>query len=178
MPKQKIVVQTDNSNWEAPKKRKPRKPMSEAQRAAAAERLVKVREKRKLKNPEWGQSNVHEALRDLPDEHPMHPDTVKEWIKTQKDIIAAERAAVRQKIKGAIARLSAAEGYVRNMKRYLRDGDWIDNYYGANGDKRVTHRCIALGYHWFGPKKGEPKRDIGTYYPDLYCVWAKEMEDD
>ena len=178
MTKQKIVIQTDNSNWKAPKKRKSRKPMSETQRNAAAERLVKVREKRKLKNPEWGQSNVHETLRDLPTAHPMHPDTVRGWIKAQKELVTVERAAVRQKIKGAIARLSSHEAYIRNMQRYLRDGDWVDNFYGANGDKKIKRRCVVLGYHWYGPKKGEVKRDIGTYYPDLGCFWSKEMEDD
>ena len=34
--KKKIAVQTDNSDWQAPKKRKPRKPMSDEQRAAAS----------------------------------------------------------------------------------------------------------------------------------------------
>ena len=37
-----IKVETDNSNWKAPKVRKKRKPMSEEQRAAAANRLVKA----------------------------------------------------------------------------------------------------------------------------------------
>ena len=45
--RKKIAVQTDNSDWQAPKKRKPRKPMSEEQRVAADSRLEKAREKRK-----------------------------------------------------------------------------------------------------------------------------------
>ena len=36
MPRKKVTVKTDNSGWTAPKKRKPRKPMTEEQRAAAA----------------------------------------------------------------------------------------------------------------------------------------------
>ena len=32
--KKKIAVETDNSNWKAPKKRKPRKSMSKEQRVA------------------------------------------------------------------------------------------------------------------------------------------------
>ena len=43
MAKKKVTVRTDNSEWKAPKKRrKPRKPMTEEQRAAAAERLAKA----------------------------------------------------------------------------------------------------------------------------------------
>ena len=37
--RKKITVETDNSNWQAPKIRKKRKPMTEDQRAAAAVRL-------------------------------------------------------------------------------------------------------------------------------------------
>ena len=52
MAKRKITVKTDNSNWQAPKKRKPRKSMSEEQKKAAAERLKKAREARAEKNPD------------------------------------------------------------------------------------------------------------------------------
>ena len=78
MVKRKIVVETDNSSWEAPKKtRKKRKPMTEKQRVAAAKRLEKAREKRAEKNPDYGQSGIHPTLRDLPDEHPAHPKKVE-----------------------------------------------------------------------------------------------------
>jgi len=78
----KIKATTDNSGWVEPKVRKKRKPMTEKQRQAAAERLVKVREKRVEKNPDYGLSGVHESLRNLPDEHHAHPKKVKQWIKT------------------------------------------------------------------------------------------------
>ena len=65
--KKNITVETDNSNWQAPKIRKKRKPMTEDQRAAAAARLEKVREKRKEKNPDYGQSALPLVLRDLPE---------------------------------------------------------------------------------------------------------------
>ena len=80
--RKKITVQTDNSDWQAPKKRrKPRKRMSEEQRVAAATRLEKAREKRKEKNPDYGMSNIHESLRNLPDDHALHPNKIKKWIK-------------------------------------------------------------------------------------------------
>ena len=84
MAKRKIVVKTNNSDWQAPKKkRKPRKAMSEDQRVAAAARLEKAREKRKDKNPDYGKSGIHESLRNLPDEHKLSPKKIKEWIKTE-----------------------------------------------------------------------------------------------
>ena len=173
--RKKIVVETDNSNWQAPKARKKRKPMSEEQRAAAAARLEKAREKRKEKNPDYGMSGIHESLRDLPDDHRLSPKKVKQWIKTQKDLLKSEKAAIRQNIKGAEARAASHEGYIRSMVKYLRDGDWVDDFYGEYQDKRATKRCVAQSYYWYGPKKGQPKFDVGTFYPMLGCVYTKEM---
>ena len=169
--KKKITVQTDNSDWQAPKKRKPRKPMSDEQRAAASERLVKAREKRKEKNPDYGQSALPLVLKDLPEDHPRHPKKVKEWIKTQKDLVSSARSSVRQKIKGAEAQLAVHEGYIKNMLRYLRDGDWVDDFYGEHQQNKIRHRCVALAYH----DDGTPKRNIGTYYPDMGCVYTQEL---
>ena len=173
--RKRIVAETDNSDWKAPKKRKPRKRMSEEQRVAAAARLEKAREKRKAKDPDYGMSGIHESLRNLPDEHPLHPNKVKQWIKSQKDLASSARSSIRQKVKGAEAQLGIHEGYVRNMQRYLRDGDWIDMFYGEHQQHKITHRCTAQGYYWDGPNKGQPKFDVGTYYPLLGCVYTQEM---
>ena len=169
--RKKIAVQTDNSDWQAPKKRKPRKPMSEEQRVAASERLAKAREKRKEKNPDYVQSGVSTSLKDLSEDHPLHPKKIKEWIKTQKDLVSSARSAVRQKIKGAEAQLSMHEGYIKNMQRYLRDGDWVDDFYGEHQQNKIRHRCVAMAYY----DDGTPKRNIGVYYPDLGCVYTQEL---
>jgi hypothetical protein len=175
MARKKITVTTDNSEWKAPKKRKPRKPMSEEQKVAASERLAKAREVRAAKNPDYGKSGIHESLRNLPDDHQLNPMKVKQWIKVQQEYAKSERAAVRQKVKGADARLSSHEGYIRNMQRYLRDGDWVDMFYGEQQQSKIRNRCTALGYYWYGPKKGEVKRDVGTFYPDMGCTYTQEM---
>ena len=169
--KKKITAETDNSNWQAPKVRKKRKPMTEEQRVAAAARLEKAREKRKEKNPDYGQSALPSTLKDLPEDHPRHPKKVKEWIKTQKDLTSSARSAVKQKIKGSEAQLASHEGYIRNMQRYLRDGDWVDNFYGEHQQNKIRHCCVALAYD----DDGTPKRNIGVYYPDLGYEYTKEM---
>ena len=174
--RKRIVVETDNSNWKAPKKRrKPRKPMSEEQRVAAAARLEKAREKRKSKNPDYGLSGIHESLRNLPDEHPLHPKKVKQWIKSQKELASSARSDVRRKVKGSEAQFAMHEGYVRNMQRYLRDGDWTDMFYGEHQQNKIKFRCTSQAYYFDGPKKGQPKFDVGTYYPLLGCVYTQEM---
>jgi len=171
MAKRKIKVETDNSSWQAPKKRKKRKPMTEDQRQASAKRLEKARAARAKKNPNYGMSGIHPTLRNLSEDHPAHPNKVKKWIKTQKELASSERAAVRQKVKGSIAKLASHEGYIRAMNRYLRDGDWTDIFYGEYQEKKVTYRCTAMAYD----KDGNPKRDVNTYYPDIGMVYTQEM---
>ena len=170
--RKRIVVETDNSNWKAPKKRrKPRKPMSEEQRVAAVARLEKAREARAEKNPDYGMSGIHESIRDLPDEHPVAPKKVKQWINTQKELATAERSAVRQKIKGALAKQLYHEGYIKQMTIYLRTGDWISTFYGEYQQSKVRWRCYSLAYD----ENGDPKRDVGVFYPDMGCVYTQEM---
>lgn len=171
--KKKIEVQTDNSSWQAPKTRKKRKPMTEEQRVAAAERLAKAREKRKEKNPDYGQSGIHPTLRDLPDESPISVKKVKEWIKTQRDIMSSEKSSERQGIKGARARWKNAEAYIRDMNTYLRTGDWVSMFYGEHEQNLVKYRCVAMAYD----KDGNPKRDVGVWYPDI-GTYTQEMYDE
>ena len=175
MARKKITATTDNSAWKDPKKRKPRKPMSDEQKSAASERLAKAREAKLEKNPDYGKSSIHESLRNLPDDHQLSPIKVKKWIKVQQEYAKSERAAVRQNVKGADAKLASHEGYIRNMQKYLRDGTWVDMFYGEQMQNKIRNKCIRLAYYWYGPRKGQLKRDVGTFYPDMECVYTQEM---
>ncbi len=168
----KIKASTDNSGWVEPKKkiRKRRKPMTEEQKQAAAARLEKAREARAAKNPDYGQSGIHVSLRDLPEDHPAHPNKVKKWIKTQKELAASERKSVKQGVKGAYSRQCTHEGYVRNLVKYLRDGDYVDDFYGEYMEHKTGRRCIAMAYY----SDGTPKRSVGVWYPDI-GTYTKEM---
>ena len=171
MPR-KVKASTDNSGWVEPKKkvRKRRKPMTEEQRRAASARLEKAREARAAKNPDYGQSGIHESLRDLPDDHPAHPKKVKLWIKTQKELAAAERRAVKQGVKGAYSRQCTHEAYVRNLVKYLRDGDYVDMFYGEYMEHNIKRKCVAMAYE----SDGTPKRDVGVWYSDI-GTYTQEM---
>ena len=153
------------------KRRKRRKPMTEEQRLAASERLEKARKERAKKNPDYGMSGIHETLRNLEDNHFLHPKKVKEWIKTQKEMASAERASVRQKIKGAYAKQLIHEGYVRNMLKYLRDGDWVDMFYGEHQEHKIKYNSVVLAYD----KNGNPKRTVGVFYNDMGVTYTQEM---
>lgn len=175
----KIKSKTDNSGWTDPSKkkkvRKKRKPMTEDQKAAAAERLEKARAVRAAKNPDYGMTGIHESLRDLPDDYPITPKKVKQWIKTQKELASMERRNEKKNVKGATARKTSHEAYVRNLQKYLKDGDYVDMFYGEHQDKIISNRCFAQAYYWEGPKKGQPKFSVGTYYPLLGTVYTQEM---
>ena len=171
----KIKASTDNSGWVEPKKkiRKRRKPMTEEQKQAAAARLEKAREARAAKNPDYGQSGIHVSLRDLPEDHPAHPNKVKKWIKTQKELAASERKSVKQGMKGAYSRQCTHEGYVRNLVKYLRDGDYVDDFYGEYMEHKIRWKCVAMAYY----PDGTPKRSVGVWYPDI-GTYTQEMRDE
>ena len=171
MPR-KVKASTDNSGWVEPKKkvRKRRKPMTEEQRRAASERLEKARAARAAKNPDYGQSGIHPTLRNLADDHPAHPKKVRQWIKTQKELAASERKSVKQGVKGAYSKQCIHEAYVRNLVKYLRDGDYVDMFYGEYMENKVKRKCVAMAYE----SDGTPKRDVGVWYPDI-GTYTQEM---
>ena len=160
-----------------PKKRKTRKPMSAEQKKAAGERLAIAREKRLAANPPEYKS-IHPDVLARGDEDAWSHINVKKWIKTQKELASAERKAHKSGVKGAYARMLNHEGYVKHMKTYLRTGDWVDLFYGEHQEKKIRNRCIAQAYYWYGPKKGQPKFNVGTYYPMLGTVYTQEMYND
>ena len=114
------------------------------------------------------------SQRTLPDDA-FNPDKVKQWINTQKELAILERKGIRQKVKGAIANHASHEAYVKNLQRYLRTGDWVDDFYGEYQEKRIRWRCRVPAYFWTGPNAGKIKRSIGVYYDDIADVWTKEM---
>ena len=106
----------------------------------------------------------------MPDDHPLHPKKVKQWIKTQKEIVTSERAAERQNVKGAKAKRCSAEAYIRDMKTYLRNGDWISYFYGEYEQSKMGLKCVAMAYD----ADGNPKREVGVLYQDI-GVYTQEM---
>jgi len=113
-----------------------RKPMTEEQKKAAAERLAKAREKRQKANPpEY--KHIHSSVLAKPDEDTFSRKNVTEWIKHQKGLLAEYRRQERQKVKGATMRVADTQAYIRHCEWYLKNGDWIDNRYGRDAQNTV-----------------------------------------
>ena len=147
--------------------------MTAEQKQAAVERLAKAREKRLRENPpEY--KNIAMSVQNLPDDHKFSMQNVKEWIKVTQDKIGSLKVAVRQNVKGAASEVASLEGYVRNMRLYLDSGDWVDDFYGAEMEGKMKHRCLAMAYH----ADGTPKRTVGVFYDDIGVEWTKDMDDE
>jgi hypothetical protein len=163
----------DPSVYERKKIKRTRKPMSEEQRQAAIERLAKAREKRALTNPPQ-YKNVHPSVLERDEDDMLAFHKVRQWIKSQKEELAATRQEIRANVKGSIAKAASIQGYIKNMETYLRSGDWVDGYWGEHRQNKITWQCLAMAFN----DDGSPKRNRNTYYPDIEKVWEGETEDE
>lgn len=127
-----------------PKTRK-RKPMTEEQKIAAAERLAKARAAKKKPKGNSIPHGVHPSVAARLETDILCLKNVKSWMSHTKDIISQEKQSVRQKIKGAQARLGCAEGYLADMQHYVRTGDWINNFYGKEQGMKTKWVVVASG---------------------------------
>ena len=156
--------------YERKKPKRTRKPMSEEQKAAATERLAKAREARGAD----GSKSVHKDIRDLPEDHFIHWKKVKAWLKSNQEQLKGMRAWKNSKVAKERAEYIDLEVYISNMKKYLSGGVWMDFRYGEQREGRVQKVCVAMAYH----DDGTPKRQYGTWYPDIVQVWTRELEEE
>lgn len=155
-----------------PKKkiRKPRKPLTEAQKAERRERLAKARANKKP--PKY--TAIDEKVRALPDEHPVSLKKVREWIRINKEERDNLKKILRRSNdKNVQNRFNIVDCYVQDMQSYIRTGNWLSTMFGEQMQHKVRYRCIVMAYE----SDGTPKRNIDTWYPD--CGWyTQEMWDE
>jgi hypothetical protein len=153
----------------APERKKVRKKrtMTAAQKKAAAERLAKARAAR---GPAKHSQYAAEVVA-LPDDATFSLKRVRGWIKSNKAMLASIRSFRDSKDAKEREQYAHVEAYLANLNSYLRTGVWTDLFYGENGATPVKFRCVAMAYN----KDGTPKRSEGVFYPDIGCVYTKEM---
>lgn len=158
---------------EKPKKiRKLRKPMSEEQREAMAQRLKEAREKRALENPpEY--KNVHSSVLAKSEDSTLNVQNVKEWIKFNREKIK-ELNKTKRDDKYAEAKINSVKGYIALLDAYLKTGDWYGMYCGENEDQLATTYCVAQAFY----PDGMPKRSVGVFYPEIGERWTQEMDNE
>ena len=105
-----------------------RRKLTQQQKQAAAARLAAARAKKG--EPKYSQYD--QTVVNLPDDHKPSFKKVRQWIKANKEKLPLLKKAVRLKERGSIAKLAITEGYISNMESYLRNGLWLDLFYGED----------------------------------------------
>ena len=149
-----------------------RKQLSEERKQELRDQLTKARSKKK--SAEY--KNVYPSVLAKPDDDSLSVKSIKKWIKHNKEKASAyltnsrrRGASSKQSIIDKI-RSENVKAYIRFMEHYLRTGDWVSNYMGADEEMKTQWKCVAMAYH----ADGTPKRTKGVYYSDIKTVWASE----
>jgi hypothetical protein len=156
---------------ERKKIRRARKPMTPEQKEAAVARLAKAREERAKNNPPEYKS-IHPSVLELDDEKTLCMKNVKQWIKTQRELLAVAKQEERKNVPKARAKVYSIQGYIRNMESYLRTGVWSNLYYGEYEDQVMKNVCIKMAYD----EDGNASRNVNTYYADIGGEWTQEID--
>jgi hypothetical protein len=99
--------------------------------------------KKKIANIE-----VHSIALSYGEEHPLHIDKVEEWLEHAEENKKEYARLARKKIKSLSCKNPLAcslihEGYIKEIKHYLRTGDWISSVYGMEQEHIVRRKRIA-----------------------------------
>ena len=123
--------------------------------------------------------NIAKSVLALPDDDTYSFKNVKEWIKENKLQVSAlgqqaRSTSTESKEKRKASNLAdSKKAYIRYCEHYLKHGDWIGIFSGANEEHKVVPRCVAMAYY----PDGTPKRSVGVFYPDINAVWSKGMDE-
>jgi len=167
MAKKKTVIERK------PLKIKKTRKLSEEHKEKLRQRLAEMRAKKKPAE----YKNVAKSVLNLPDDDKYSFKNIKEWIKENKLQVNALNSQARGRNLAPQAKQHAAnladskKAYIRYMEHYLRTGDWIGMFSGANEEHKVVPTCVAMAYH----PDGTPKRSAGVFYPDINMVWKQDM---
>ena len=149
--------------------------LSEEHKEKLRTRLAEMRAKKKPAE----YKNIAKSVLALPDDDTYSFKNVKEWIKESKLQVTAfsqqaRNMSIESKEKHKASRLAdSKKAYIRYCEHYLKHGDWIGIFSGANEEHKVVPRCVALAYY----DDGTPKRSVGVFYPDISAVWTKNMDE-
>ncbi len=149
--------------------RKKRKPMTEEQHAEAIARLAKARE---AKGP-VKHTQFHPDVVALPDEHELSLKNVRQWLKTQKELLISMKLYKDSKDAVERNKYNICYTYVSNLNTYLTKGVYVDHKIGEHGTGSIKYSCIHMSFK----ADGTPKRTHGVYYPDMGMVYETGMED-
>ena len=118
---------------------KKKRQLSEEQKEELRLRLEKARAAKG--DPEY--RSIHPSILELDEDHELSLQSCKQYIKTQQDLLKKYKDEIRNDVKGAKAKYTQCEGYIRNIKSYLKTGTWVDMFYGEFQEKLMGWRTIV-----------------------------------
>ena len=111
------------------------------------ERMAKARAARKP--PKY--KNIHEDVKNLPDDNTLSVKNVKEWEKHNKERVKELKYKIRRMDKGKEKTLFEREVFNRetflsNITRYFDTSVWLDLFYGKDQEHKTKWKTLAYAY--------------------------------
>ena len=124
------------------------------------EQLDKMAKVRAAKKPP-AYKNIHEDVKDLPDDNTLSVKNVKEWEKHNKERVKELKYKIRRIDKGKEKTLLERElgnriVYLMNIVRYFDTSVWLDLFYGKDQEHKTQYRTLAYAYDDEGYIKTSP----------------------
>ena len=125
------------------------------------EKLDRMAKARAAKKPPT-YKNIHEDVKNLPDDNTLSVKNVKEWEQHNKERVKELKYRIRRMDKGKEKtllerELGNREVYIMNIARYLDTSVWLDLFYGKDQEHKTQWRTVAYAYDQEG--------SIKTYAP-------------
>ena len=114
------------------------------------EQLDKMAKVRAAKKPP-AYKNIHEDVKNLPDDNTLSVKNVKEWEKHNKERVKELKYKIRRMDKGKEKsllerELGNREVYLMTIARYFDTSVWLDLFYGKDQEHKTKWRTIAYAY--------------------------------
>ena len=114
------------------------------------EQLDKMAKVRAAKKPP-AYKNIHEDVKNLPDDNTLSVKNVKEWEQHNKERVKALKYKIRRMDKGKEKtllerELGNREVYIMNIVRYFDTSVWLDLFYGKDQEHKTKWRTLAYAY--------------------------------
>ena len=114
------------------------------------EKLDKMAKARAAKKPPT-YKNIHEDVKNLPDDNTLSVKNVKEWEQHNKERVKELKYRIRRMDKGKEKtllerELGNREVYIMNIARYFDTSVWLDLFYGKDQEHKTKWRTLAHAY--------------------------------
>ena len=114
------------------------------------EKLDRMAKARAAKKPPT-YKNIHEDVKNLPDDNTLSVKNVKEWEQHNKDRVKELKYRIRRMDKGKEKTLLERElqnrqVFLMNIATYLDTSTWLDLFYGKDQEHKTKWKTMAYAY--------------------------------